>query len=61
MVKIVNIYTVSDKNSALSLSVVSRTIECKPSDSDLGIVAGLVKLVYFRIRYLTTPSVPKIM
>jgi len=64
LVQLIEVHKLSDKNIALSLHAERRTIECKPSDSHLGIKARLVKLyaysAYFLIRYLTTPSNPKI-
>jgi len=49
----------------LSLHVEMRAIEFKPSDSDLGTIARLVKLrdclVYFLVCYLTTPLISKVM
>jgi hypothetical protein len=64
VVRLTNAYKLSDKNTALSFHVERRTIECMPSDPDLGINARLVKLyvylVYFLVCCLTKPSVPKI-
>jgi hypothetical protein len=45
VVQVINAYKVSDKNTALSLNVVSKTVQCKPSDSDLGTAVGVVKLM----------------
>jgi hypothetical protein len=64
VVQLIEVHKLSDKNIALSFHTEKRPIECKPSDSHVGMEARLVKLyaylAYFLICYLTTPSIPKI-